>query len=283
MNNLFQKIQKIEIASSYLAQDIFAGAYRSIFKGQGMEFEDVREYIPGDEVRNIDWNVTARMNHPFVKNFREERDLTMFLVVDTSASCQFGGQVKKSDIIAEIAAVLAFSAIQNNDKVGLLLYSDIVEKYIPPYRNRMHVLRIIRELLAFKPQHTGSNLEIALRYLGNLQLRSSICFLISDFLFPMPTKKIKLLAAKHDLISICITDPEEYNLPNIGLAAFQDMETGKELFLDTSQASSAMKEKVQQQKKAAASIGTDFIEIRTDQSYTSALKQFFKMRKTRQM
>lgn len=278
-SELTAKIRRIQIISTQLAKEALAGVYHSAFKGRGMEFEEVREYQSGDDIRSIDWNVTARMNHPYVKNFREERDLKVILLVDVSASTRFGGgNTLKSELIAEIGAVLAFSAIRNNDRVGLLLFSDCVEKYIPPRKGTRHVLRMIRELLAFKPKHRGSNLETALAFLGKVQVRSSICFLISDFLLPDCSRALSLTAAKHDLIGLCITDPREYTLPAVGLIDFKDLETGRELVVDSSNTLSTLGDFKNQQKKAFNKIGADFVDIRTDFSYMTTLRKFFKIR-----
>ncbi len=276
---LFKQIRRIQIVSTHLAKDIFAGVYRSAFKGKGMEFEEVREYQAGDEIRNIDWNVTARMGRPYVKNYREEWDLSVILVVDVSASTRFGGQYGlKSTLITKIGAVLAFSAIKNNDKVGLLLFSDHVEKYIPPGKGTRHVLHIIRELLVFEPQHQGSDLKNALHFLGNLQIRAGICFLISDFFFPECQRQMALTAAKHDLIAVAVTDSTEYTMPNLGLAEFQDLETGEKRIVDASKIASTQSQRLDNLRKMMNKIGADLIDIRTDKSYVNVLRKFFKIR-----
>lgn len=282
---LYKTIHRIQIVSTQLANDILAGAYHSAFKGRGIEFEDVREYQPGDEIRSIDWNVTARMNHPYVKNFQEERDITVILVVDVSASSQFGGQHGlKKEIIAEIGAVLAFSAIKNNDKVGLLLFSDIVEKYVPPRKGTRHVLRIIRELLAFQPKQTGTDLKNALSYLGKVQRKSGICFLISDFLTKDYSHEIALISKRHDLISICITDPYEHHFPENGIVNFQDMESTTTVTSDTDSAElqkrfhDEAKKWIEIQEHIMKQVGAGFIKIQTNESYFDALHKFFKLR-----
>lgn len=282
----FKHIRRIQINTTRLVDDLFAGAYHSIFKGHGMEFEEVREYTYGDEIRNVDWNVSARMNNLFVKNFREERELTVTLVVDVSASTRFGSDFRrKKDLIAEIGAVLAFSAIKNNDKVGLLLFSDVVEKYIPPKKGLTHVLRVIRELLAFSPLHKGTNIEAALTYLGQVQRRQCICFLISDFICPDFSKSITVTARHYDLISIAITDPYETEFPDVGLASLADLETGKKRMIDTSNPATIKifkekaKEKISFYEKLMDKIGADFIRIESDQNYVLALRKFFALRK----
>lgn len=286
--DLFKKIRRIQLVSLQLANDILAGAYHSAFKGKGMEFEDVREYEAGDDVRSIDWNVTARMNRPFVKNFREERELTVVLVVDISSSCRFGSRdLLKSDLIAEIAGVLAFSAIKNNDKVGLILFSDTVEKYLPPRKGTRNILRIIRELLLFQPKNHGSDINSALAFLGNVQRRAGICFLISDFICPDYSHQIKLIAKKHDLISICVSDPHEESFPEIHLAKFADLETGKITIVDTSsdvvrmQLKRLSDERFLNLQKIMQKIGAGHIHIRTNQSYLEALRKFFQLREMR--
>lgn len=283
--DLFKTIRRIEIVSTQLANDILAGAYRSAFKGRGMEFEEVREYQPGDEIRTIDWNVTARMSNPFVKIFREERDITVILVVDVSGSSRFGGRNGlKSELIAEIGAVLAFSAIKNNDKVGLILFTDIVEKYVPPRKGTRHVLRIIRELLAFEPQQRGSNLKGALSFLGKVQSKPGICFLISDFLCSDYAHEAAIIAKKHDLISISVSDPYEHSFPQLGLVHVADLETGQTTLVDAAFPSFQKEfqrkttERLAKQKQLMGKIGAGFIDIRTDQPYLAELRKFFKLR-----
>lgn len=285
MPSLSKTIRQIQFLSTHLAEDVLAGAYRSAFKGRGMEFEEVREYQPGDEVRSIDWNVTARMNRPYVKNFREERDLTVHLLVDVSASTRFGSHYGlKSTLIAEIGAVLAFSAIKNNDRIGLILFTDEVEKYIPPRKGTRHVLRLIRELLAFKPQRKGSDVGKALAFFGKVQRKVSICFLLSDFICPDYAHEAAIVALHHDLVALYIRDAQEKAFPNIGLAQLSDLETGKEAFIDTS--SHALQQSVKEKsandllhhKQLIKKLGAGFIEIATDQPFMRPLRMFFKMR-----
>ncbi|PJD95526.1 MAG: DUF58 domain-containing protein [Parachlamydia sp.] len=280
---LFKKIRRIQIQTTHLAEDILAGAYHSAFKGKGMEFEEVREYQPGDEVRHIDWNVTARMNHPFVKNFKEEREMTIVLLVDISSSTRFGSQsLLKKELIAEIGAVLAFSAIKNQDRVGLILFSDQIELYLAPKKGTRHVLRVVRELLAFSPQHHGTDLNAALAFFGKVQQRTAICFLLSDFLTEGYEHQVKLISKAHDLISIAVRDPFEQSFPPLGLLNLHDLEQNTTSCIDTNKApghfqQTAKKnfEEVQHAMKAA---GGDFVEIQTGQPYVPVLRKFFKIR-----
>lgn len=282
---LFKKIRRIEIQTTHLAADILAVSWRSAFRGKGMEFEEVREYQTGDEVRSIDWNVTARMNHPYVKSFREERELTVLLAVDVSASALFGsGKVLKKDLIAEISAVIAFSAIKNNDKVGLILFSDTVEKYIPPRKGVRHVLRVIRELLGYIPSQKGTDIAAALDFIGEVQRRAGICFLISDFIATGYAKPLSIIAKKHDLISIAVTDPFETTFPAMGLIQMTDLETGKSALVDTSDNSvrehlqKSTQERLAHHRQLMHRVGGGHIDIRTDQPYLPPIKKFFKIR-----
>jgi uncharacterized protein (DUF58 family) len=282
---ILKNVRQIQIKTNRTVSDLLAGAYHSAFKGHGMEFEDVREYLPGDEIRSIDWNVTARMDQPYVKNFREERELTVMLIVDVSASGLFGVTGKqKNELIAEIGAVLAFSAIQNNDKVGLVLFSDVVEKYIPPQKGQKHGLRVIRELLAFEPKHSGTNINEAIKFLANTQKRKGICFLISDFLMELSKQEINSFAKRHELISICLTDPREWVIPNIGLFAVKDLETGEKVLVDSKscqQLAQYTQNKIENNKKLMHKIGAGFIHIRTDQPYTKPIRDYFRVRECR--
>lgn len=286
--SVFQHIRRIQIATNRLAEDIMVGAYHSAFKGKGMEFEEVRDYTEGDDVRNIDWNVTARTNEPHIKNFREERELTVMLVVDVSASSQFGTSTQlKSEVIAELSALLAFTAIKNNDNVGLLLFSDIVEEYIPPKKGIRHVLRVIRDLLIFKPKHRRSNLKVALDYLGNIQKKSCVCFLISDFLYPIQKKELAIASKHHDLISIHILDSAEESFPDIGLVHFRDLETGKMAVVDTSHLATQKfhEDKVSKKKNSVKQmmkkLGAGYILIKSNESYVQPLRRFFRLRRIR--
>lgn len=285
---VFKNIRRIQIQTTHIVNELLAGVYHSAFKGSGIEFEEVREYQPGDDERSIDWNVTARMNHPYVKNYREERELTVMLVVDISASSRFGSSERfKNELVAEIGAVLAFSAIKNNDKVGLLLFSDQVEKYLPPKKGVRHVLRVIRELLVFKPQHVGTHLTPALQFLGKVQKKSGICFLISDFMGPDYSKAITPIAAKHDLITIAMVDTYEKQLPNLGIVTFSDLETNEEISIDTSNPRAVElffqynNDRLATHKKLMDRIGAGFIPLQTDRAYVDALRTFLQERKKR--
>lgn len=283
-----KKIRHIQMTTTHLANDIMAGAWHSAFKGQGMEFEEVREYQVGDDTRSIDWNVSARMDHPYVKVFGEERELTVFLVVDVSASSRFGGKHQlKQDLIAEVGAVLAFSAIKNNDKIGLVLFSSEIEKYIPPKKGTRHVLRCIRELLAFKPKHKGTDLEKALEFLGTAQSKKAICFLLSDFLCSIPEDSLSVIAKHHDLIAISFRDPYEMELPNLSLVTLEDLETGKQATIDTGNAKMVQQFNQHSQmdlerlNKIMKKIHAGTIHLKTDSSYLKPMRKFFKQRGVR--
>ncbi len=285
---LHKLIRHIEIQTTHLAKETLAGSYHSAFKGRGIEFEEVREYIPGDEIRTIDWKVTARMNHPYVKNFREERELSVLLAVDVSASTHFGSQEQlKSERIAEIGGVLAFSAIQNNDKVGLVLYSDQVEKYIPPAKGTRHTLHLIRELLTWQSQKNAVDSHSLLTYLGNIQSRHSICFLITDLFTQYDPQKLSILAKKNDLVSIVVTDPRELELPNVGYVTLRDLETNDIKTINTGSESVRQEyaEKQQQRfkeiRKSFLQSGVGVIPVSTDQPYVPPINQFFKQRASR--
>jgi uncharacterized protein (DUF58 family) len=285
-SELFKKIRRIEILSTHLAEDILAGAYRSAFKGRGMEFEEVREYLPGDDIRTIDWNVTARMNHPYVKSFREEREMTVNLIVDVSSSTAFGSRsTLKSDLIAEIAAVIAFSAIKNNDKIALILFSDKVVNYYPPRKGTQHILRIIREILTCKPSGHSTDIAAALSFLGTVQNRPGICFLISDFIAPDFSHEAALAAARHDLVPIAICDPSEKSFPDMGLATLADLESGSRLMADTSSetwingASKRFQEHIDKQKILFQKLGVDLCVIDDQAHYLNQLRKFFNLRR----
>lgn len=283
--DLFKKIRRIQIQTTHLANDVLAGAYRSAFKGKGIELEEVREYQQGDDVRSIDWNVTARMNRPFVKSFREERELSVILAVDVSASTRFGsGEQLKSELIAEIAAVLAFSAIRNQDKVALLLFSDKIEKYFPPRKGTRHVLRIIRELLTYKSEQRATNISTALAFLGKVQNRSGVCFLISDYICPDFSHEAALAAKRYDLVPIAIVDTAEKILPKMSLVTFADLETGQSCLVDTSSNSlqnSLIKnteERLSSQKKMFQKLGVVQCVINTHFPYLQQLQKYFSLR-----
>lgn len=229
------QIKQIHLSTSYLVNESMAGEYASAFKGRGMEFEEVREYFPGDDVRSIDWNVTARMGSPFVKEYREERELTLFLMVDMSGSGRFGSSEKtKTDTMAELAAILAYLASRNNDKVGMMLFTTEVERFIPPKKGRGHVWRLIQEILTFEPKHRGTDLGIALEYAGHLLRKKTVLFLISDFLGHGFERPLVLASKRHDITALRVSDPREYELTNVGLLELEDPETGDTMLIDTS-------------------------------------------------
>lgn len=288
LKDLISHIRRLQIVTTRKVNNLFAGAYRSAFKGVGIEFEDVKEYKPGDEIRNIDWNLTARMQRPYVKNFREERELTVMLVVDISSSSRFGSRERfKSEIIAEIGAILAFSAIKNHDKVGLILFSDQIELYLKPKKGTRHVLRVIRELLYFTPKGKGTAIQKALSFYGKLQRKHTICFLISDFLDINFEKQASLIAKRHDLIFLEVFDKHEIAFPQIGLIQLKDLENGKLDWVDSSdpKVQTLFQEKSKENKKKLIKlirkIGAAHIPIQTDESYINALRRFFKLRRLR--
>lgn len=285
---ILKKVKRIEIQTRGLVNDVFSGEYHSVFKGRGMEFAEVREYQYGDDIRNIDWNVTARQNHPFVKVFEEERELTVMLLVDVSSSGEFGTfEQMKGEIAAEICALLAFSAIKNNDKVGLLIFSDTIEKFIPPKKGKSHVLRVIREILYHKPRGTKTDIGQALEYLSRVTRRHAVVFLISDFISQGYEKALQIANRRHDVVAITITDPREVDLPNVGFIELEDAETGETFLLDTSSpvVQSEFAEKtntvVAEREKLFRSLDVDTVDIRTDQSYIEPLIRFFRMRAKR--
>jgi len=282
----FQRIRRLQIKALHYVQDLFSGIYRSTFKGKGLEFEDVREYQPGDDIRTIDWNVTARSQHPFVKNFREERELTLNLVVDISASSRYGhSTLLKSELIAELAAILAFSAIKNQDKVGLLLFTNEIELYLPPKKGLRHVLRVIRELLYFQPKHMGTDLPKALSFLGKVQRKKAICFLISDFLANNFERQVSVIAKRHALIAIHVFDVYEKKFAPQGLFALRDLETDKEAIIDTSNSlvQNHFQKQAQEQERYVKQLferaGADYTTIHTDESPADALQRFFRLRR----
>jgi uncharacterized protein (DUF58 family) len=284
-NDIFSRVKRIEIKTRGLSQQIFAGQYHSAFKGRGMAFSEVREYQYGDDVRNIDWNVTARFSHPFIKIFEEERELTVMLLVDVSGSNLFGSgnQIKKM-LAAEIAAVLAFSAINNNDKVGVIFFSDQVEKFIPPKKGSSHILRIIREVISFEPKHRGTDLGEALRYLTSAIKKRSTAFIISDFLCDNFEHPLRIAARKHDLIALRITDKRELEMPPVGLVRFEDAETGETHWVDTSTIEARrwyatwIAKKTEQLNSAFARNGVDNAVLFTDEDYVKPLMNLFRLR-----
>lgn len=284
-SELLKKVRKIEIKTKGLSSNIFAGQYHSAFKGRGMAFSEVREYQYGDDIRNIDWNVTARFNHPFIKVFEEERELTVMLVIDVSGSRNFGTAMRtKRELITEIAAVLSFSAIQNNDKIGVILFSNKIEKFIPPKKGRSHILRIIRELLDFEPQEQTTNISEALRYLTNAIKKKSISFLITDFIAPEFEDAMRIANRKHDLIAVQVYDPRETELPPVGLMKLQDAETGNWRWVDTSDSQTRLAYKnwwMNRQQKLTQQFrkcGVDHASVRTNEDYIKPLINIFKNR-----
>ena len=285
---ILKKVKRIEIQTRGLVNDIFSGEYHSVFKGRGMEFSEVREYQIGDDIRLIDWNVSARMGHPFVKVFEEERELTVMLLVDVSSSADFGTVERmKGEIAIEICALLAFSAIKNNDKVGLIIFTDRIEKFVPPKKGKTHVLRVLRELLYHEPEGKGTDLSLALEYLSRVITRRSVVFLVSDFISDDYQKAMQIANKRHDLVAITITDPREIELPNIGLVELEDAETGEIIMLDT--ADSTIRQTFtretsnsrEERDKNLRSMNVDSIDIRTDVSYIEPLIKFFRMRARR--
>ncbi|MCB2196188.1 MAG: DUF58 domain-containing protein [Bacteroidetes bacterium] len=289
-SELLKKVRKIEIKTRGLSKNIFAGEYHSAFKGRGMAFSEVREYQYGDDIRNIDWNVTARFNHPYIKIFEEERELTVMLLVDVSNSRVFGTQTQlKKNLITEISAVLSFSAIHNNDKIGVILFSDKVEKFIPPKKGRSHILRIIRELIEFTPENNETNISEALRYLTNAIKKRSTAFVISDFIddengSPRFDEAIRIANRKHDVIGLKIYDKREKEIPSVGIVRMKDAETGEYAWVDTT-SNTLRRNYANWYNKMEAAVnetlvkaGVDFVSIATDQDYVKPLMNLFKKR-----
>lgn len=282
---LLKKVRQIEIKTRGLSNNIFAGEYHSAFKGRGMMFSEVREYQYGDDIRNIDWNVTARFNHPYIKMFEEERELTVMLMIDVSGSREFGTSFKfKKNVITEIAAVLAFSAIQNNDKIGVIFFSDRIEKFIPPKKGRKHILHIIRELITFTPEHRNTDLTEALKYLTNAIKKRCTTFVISDFIDDNFEHALKIANQKHDVVALKIYDQRETELPNIGMIKLKDAETGQYQWADTSNKavraaySKWWRETSEATKALFMKCGVDNVAVRTDEDYVKALIALFKKR-----
>jgi len=293
---ILKKVRQIEIRTNRLVNDSMAGEYHSVFRGRGMDFDEVREYVPGDEVRTIDWNVTARAGRPFVKKFTEERELTILLMVDLSASGNFGSaRQSKRELAAELASVLAFSAIRNNDKVGMVLFTDQVEKYIPPKKGRRHILRLVREILYFEPQRRGTDVAQALDFANSVTARRAVVFLISDFqsagnqeaALQVLRRAMKQTHQRHDLVAVRIQDPHEVELPAVGLIAMEDAETGELVEIDTlnPQVRSRFRlhalERLATLRRTFNSEAIDSLELVTGQPYVPALKRFFENRARR--
>lgn len=282
---ILKKVRQIEIKTRGIVNEVLSGEYHAVFKGRGMDFAEVREYQMGDDVRAIDWNVSARMGHPYIKIFEEERELLVMLLCDVSSSAHFGsGHQMKVDMAAELAAVLAFSALKNNDKVGLILFTDHIEKFVVPKKGRTHILRILRELYAFKPQRSGTDLQMALEYLNHVTKKRSIAFLISDFFGESFEKAAGIVGRKHDLITVHLFDPREYLLPNVGLVRLHDAEHGTPFWVDTSDQKVRSELKTRFElwqaniKKTLQKIGVDYIALPVDKPYIPPLVQFFKGR-----
>lgn len=285
---ILRQVKLIELQTRGLVNSVFTGEYRSVFKGQGMEFSEVREYQPGDEVRSIDWNVTARMRRPFVKRYIEERELTVMLVVDLSGSERFGTVKRfKSELASELAAVLAMSAIRNNDRVGVLLFTDRIEHVVPPRKGRRHVLRIIRDLLAFEPVGRGTDMVTAIDYVAKMLNEHSIVFIVSDFLEADISHPLKILAQRHDVVAVTVEDPSERDLPDIGIARLVDPETGETFEVDTSSPNvrDAYAERVagerEERKHLLRRLAIDEVSVRTEGGVVEPLLRFFRARETR--
>jgi uncharacterized protein (DUF58 family) len=285
---ILKKIRTLEIKTKGLVEAAFAGDYHSVFKGRGMNFEDVREYQPGDEIRAIDWNVTARLGTAFVKKFTEERELTVMLIVDVSASGNFGSAMQsKRELAAEIACLLAFSAIRNNDKVGLILFTDRVELFIPPKKGRSHTLRLIREILFFEPKGRGTDPALALDYLNKIVTRRAVVFFISDFQAPDFSHALAVSGRRHDFVAIHIQDEREKVLPNVGLIMLEDAETGEQIEINTADRNtrarfnSLAEEKAEELSRTLRRNNIDAISLRTDEDYLPSLRSFFKQREHR--
>jgi len=285
---ILKKVQRIQIVANRTVNDLFAGQYKSVFRGRGMEFDEVREYQPGDDVRTIDWNVTARTGSPFIKRFCEERELTVLFLVDVSASGAFGSRTRsKLDLVVEVAALLMFSALKNNDKVGLLTFCDAVVDYFPPRKGKSNVLHLIRELVSADPVPRETDLAAALEFLGRVEKRRAVAFLISDFLAPQARHALAVANKRHDLVAITVTDPREHVLPDVGFISLVDAETGRIVELDTrhprvrslfeARTADRSRELSEQLKK----VGVDELGIRTDEDYLTSLRRFFRMREKR--
>jgi uncharacterized protein (DUF58 family) len=285
---ILRQVKLLELRTRGLVNSLFTGEYRSVFKGQGMEFSEVREYQPGDEVRSIDWNVTARMRKPYVKRYIEERELTVMLVVDLSGSERFGTRKRfKSELASELAAVLAMSAIRNNDRVGAVLFTDRIEHVVPPRKGRRHALRLMRDLLAFEPVGHGTDIAAAVDYAGKMLVHKAIIFLVSDFQEEELEQPLKLLAQRHDVVAVTVDDPSEHELPDLGLARFVDPESGQTLDVDTSDPAvrarfaEAVAEESATRKRLLRRLAIDEIPLHTDGGVVDPLIKFFRTRETR--
>lgn len=283
--SVFAAVRRIEIRTRRLVEEVFSGEYHSVFKGRGVEFREVREYVPGDDMRAIDWNVTARRDDPHVKQFEEERELTVVLAADVSGSGRFGSQARtKQDVAAELCAVLAFAAINNKDKVGLVLFSDHVERYIPPAKGKTHVLRLIRELLTFKPSGHGTDLDLPLQLLGRVLKRRATVFLVSDFWATGFDSSLRTVARRHDCVAVRLRDPRETELPAVGLVRWRDAETQREILVDTSSAEvrRQLRDRAarfdHELERTFQAAGVDVVDIDATSSYVEPLQRFFALR-----
>lgn len=285
---VFRQARQVHIRTRRLVDGIFAGEYHSVFKGRGIEFAEVREYVPGDDVRTIDWNVTARMGQPFVKRYVEERELTVMLLIDLSASGRFSSAPRgKARVAVELAAVLALSAIGNNDKVGLILFTDRVELFLPPRKGRNRALRLIRDMLAFQPRRRGTDVAGALEYLHKVMPRRAIVFLVSDFFAADFERPLRLVRQRHDVVPICLLDRRDYALPDVGFVRLRDLETGRERLVDTG--SRAVRERFRElregvraeRRRLFRALGVDFVEVPTEKPYVGPLMRFFRRRERR--
>jgi len=287
VKEVLKRVKKIELKTKVLVDGLISGEYHSIFKGRGIEFSEVREYVPGDDVRAIDWNVTARLNAPFVKEFIEERDLTLFIVFDLSSSNEFGFQRSKKDVCYDIAASLMFAAMRNNDNVGLCLFTDRVEKFVPPRKGKKHILKLLRELIYHEPKSKTTDIRTALSYLNKVIKKRSIIFIISDFLTPDFEKLLKQLKSKHDVILVDMADVHEEDIPDIGCAFLEDYETGEQILVDTSDSEFRMRytELVRTSREAFLTtlkrLNVDIIRMNTSEPFYIPLQTFFKMRERR--
>ena len=287
-SDLLKKVRQIEIKTRGLSNHIFAGEYNTAFKGKGMAFSEVRDYQNGDDVRLIDWNVTARYNSPFVKVFEEEREMTVMLIIDVSGSNNFGSNKNfKKELATEIGAVLAFSAIKNNDKVGVIFFSDIIEKFIPPKKGKKHILRIIREIISFKPSSKKTDLSVALEYFNSVIRKRSICFILSDFISTSFKKPLQIASRKHDVVALKLIDKREEIIPNIGLVPIEDAESGKKIIIDTSSKffiNRLLEEKNKRNNKLKSLMNessVDLINLYTGEDYVKPLINFFKKRSSK--
>ena len=283
--DLIKKIKKVHIKSRRQVDTMMAGQYKSVFRGSGMEFEEVREYSPGDEVKTIDWKVSARMGKPYIKLYKEEREVVVMLLVDMSASGKFGTSGKmKLETAAEIASILAFNAIKNNDKVGVILFTDRVEKYIPPKKGSSHIWRVIKEIFTFKPEHTGTDIDEAVQFLGRVSRKKTISFVISDFVAGDYAKSLKIASKRHEIISVLLSDPNDFNLPKAGIMLAEDLETGKVFHIDTADKQSRKQYKMLKEEGYHLALETlkkadiDCVEVATTDSVADALLKYFRYR-----